>query len=170
MALIENSNPKQTSGGYTRLFGIKELSSLITKIQSTVISAGTELEKIIHQEIKNIDSVGGLESFLEYDVMPVGIFLATKKQIKKYNRFDSSGLEPDFLIFKRVNTSQFCYIIELKDGHIFDTKKENVYMIFQAKIHLIFNLFLSVIFVVLMLITMNKYILVLKVKYIRMIF
>ena len=120
MALLENSNPKETSGGYFRLFGIRRLSLLMTKVQSTVISAGTELEKTIVNSLNQIDD---LKEFLNEDMMPLGVFIATKKQIKKCDLFDSEGLEPDFLIFKRDGNKQNCYIIELKDGHIFDTKK-----------------------------------------------
>ena len=47
MAKIRNSNPKTSSGGYERLLGNKELADVFTKAQSTVISNGTELEKIM---------------------------------------------------------------------------------------------------------------------------
>lgn len=43
MAKIRNSNPKQ-SGGYERLVGDKDMASIFTKAQSTVISNGTETE------------------------------------------------------------------------------------------------------------------------------
>ena len=55
--------------------------------------------------------------------MPEGVFMATKLQIKECAILDSSGAEPDFLIFKRRDDKQSCYVIELKDGHQFDTKK-----------------------------------------------
>lgn len=55
--------------------------------------------------------------------MREGAFMATKLQIKKCAILDSSEAEPDFLIFKRRNDKQSCYVIELKDGHQFDTKK-----------------------------------------------
>lgn len=32
------------------------------------------------------------------------------------------GIEPDFIVFDRKLQSQHCYIVELKDGHEFDTK------------------------------------------------
>ncbi len=47
MAKIRNSNPKQQSGGYERLIGDKNMAAIFTKAQSTVISNGTELERII---------------------------------------------------------------------------------------------------------------------------
>ncbi len=120
MVLLENSNPEESTGSYVRIFGSQALGLLITKIHSTSIRAGTELEKIIHDKIKN---VGSLDEFLRTDIMPEGSFLATKRQIKKYSEFDSKGIEPDFLIFRRKDNEQRCYVIEIKDGHVFDTKK-----------------------------------------------
>ena len=46
MALIENAKGRK-DGGYVRLLGDKELGLLISRVHSAVISAGTELEKII---------------------------------------------------------------------------------------------------------------------------
>lgn len=47
MAKIQNANPKQSSGGYDRLVGNYDMADVFTKAQSTVITNGTELEKII---------------------------------------------------------------------------------------------------------------------------
>ena len=55
--------------------------------------------------------------------MPDDVWLAPKSQIKKCTTFDTSQHEPDFLIFKRRDGEQMCHIVELKDGHAFDTKK-----------------------------------------------
>lgn len=120
LALLKNSNPRETSGAYYRLFGIKELSLLISKIQSTVISSGTELEKIILSRVKQIND---LDEFLEFDLIPEGIIVASKKAIKSSHKINSTGREPDFLIFKRKGSKQECIIVELKDGYMFDTKK-----------------------------------------------
>ena len=120
LALIENSKPKETSGGYFRLFGICKLSKLITKIHSTVISSGSELEKMI---LDRVELINDLDEFLKCDNIPQGIKVASKKTIKKSKEIDSSGQEPDFLVFKKENDKQECFIIELKDGHVFDTKK-----------------------------------------------
>ena len=50
MAKIRNSNPKQSGGGYERLVGDKDMASIFTKAQSTVISNGTELEEYRKKE------------------------------------------------------------------------------------------------------------------------
>ncbi len=48
------------------------------------------------------------------------VFVATKKQIKKSQRINSK-YEPDFLGFNPYHKK--CYIVEVKDGDQFDTKK-----------------------------------------------
>lgn len=120
MAKIRDRDPKDSSGAYERLFGNAELGTLISKIQGTVISSGSELEKMIQERVQNIKD---LDKFLEMELMQEGVYLATKKQVKNSTSFDCNGIEPDFLIFKRRKNKQKCYVIELKDGHAFDTKK-----------------------------------------------
>ena len=53
MAKIRNSNPKQSGGGYERLVGDKDMASIFTKAQSTVISNGTELDVRIVTNTRN---------------------------------------------------------------------------------------------------------------------
>ena len=120
MALIRNARPKNTSGSYERLFGNAELGELASKVQSTVISSGSELEALISYVVPNIDD---LDSFLKQEIMPEGVLLARKPQIKRSSTLDFAGSEPDFMVFKRRQGIQTCHIVELKDGHVFDTKK-----------------------------------------------
>ena len=120
MARIRDAQPKNTSGSYERIFGNTSLGELSSKVQSAVISSGTELEKIISDLVENIDD---LDAFLEQEIMPDGVLLARKRHIKQSKTLDFAGSEPDFMVFKRRNGAQACHIIELKDGHVFDTKK-----------------------------------------------
>lgn len=120
MAKIRERIPKETSGGYDRLFGNEALGELMSKVQGAVISAGSELERLITEKVETIDD---LDAFLREDIMPDGVFLAQKKKIKVCTELDSQGSEPDFMIFKRRKDHQHCHIVELKDGHVFDTKK-----------------------------------------------
>ncbi len=113
----QDAEPKETSGGYDRLFGIPALGKLISRIQSAVISSGTELERMILDRVQRIDD---LDEFLQVEIMPDGVWVANKRQIKQCETIDFPGSEPDFLIFKR---REGCYVVELKDGHQFDTKK-----------------------------------------------
>jgi len=120
MAKIKNAKVKESSGGYIRLFGNPALGLLFSKAHSTVISSGVELEKLILSIVKQIED---LDVFLDLEIMPEGVLVASKKTIKTSMKIDFAGSEPDFMIFKRRNNKQHCSIVELKDGHTFDTKK-----------------------------------------------
>ncbi len=120
MALIRKAKPKTVSGGYDRVFGNKELGHLISRVQSAVISSGSELERIIGNRTHVIFDI---DEFLKIQTMEDGVFIARKKDIKKSKYFASQGSEPDFVIFKRRDGEQHCHVVELKDGDTFDTKK-----------------------------------------------
>ncbi len=120
MAKIRNANPKTSSGGYTRVFNDADLGKLIQKIQSTVITNGTELEKIITQQSNVIND---LDTFLsECNYKSDGVYLCSKNTTKK-SKYRLDKHEPDLIIFEITSMSKNCYIIELKDGDNFDTKK-----------------------------------------------
>lgn len=122
MALIENAQgrrPNQTPSGYTRLFGLPALGNLISKVQGASISAGTELEKLIYDRVTKIPD---LDTFIDetlHEKQP-GIWVASKQQVKQ-SRAINSRYEPDFLAFDLIG--RICYVIEVKDGDQFDTKK-----------------------------------------------
>lgn len=119
MALIQD-RPGRRNGGYERLFGHAELGLLVSKVQGAVISAGTELERLLRRQAACLDN---LDAFLAQDQMPEGVFLADKKQLKKSQILSASAAEPDFLVFRRRSHSSRCHVVELKDGDTFDTKK-----------------------------------------------
>lgn len=123
MAKIRNANPKSSSGGYTRVFNDENLGKLIQKIQSTVISNGTELEKYISEK-SNL--IANLDDFLSNrkDEQCNGAFLCTKAVIKK-SKYKLDKHEPDLIVFEINSSEKNCYIIELKDGDNFDTKKSD---------------------------------------------
>jgi len=120
MARLDKAKVKSSSGAYDRLFGIPELGKLISRVQSAVISSGTELERII---LSRVDRINDLDAFLQQEIMQDGVLVAPKRQIKACQSIDFPGAEPDFLIFKRRDGQQRCHVVELKDGHQFDTKK-----------------------------------------------
>ena len=91
----------------------------MSRVQGTVISAGTELEKLIWERSNKIED---LDRFLA-DTLNKGedkIYVASKWQVKKCKTINSQ-YEPDFLAFNPAKRE--CYIIEVKDGDTFDTKK-----------------------------------------------
>lgn len=128
MARIIDAKPKNTSGSYERIFNNKELGNLITKIQSTAITNGTELEKIITKQCKNKGYIiTDFDDFLDdYSKNNYGniIKIVSKKIIKKSKLANNEiHQEPDFIVLKIDSINKICYIIELKDGYEFDTKK-----------------------------------------------
>ncbi|CAG8497737.1 29282_t:CDS:2 [Gigaspora margarita] len=127
-------------GAYTRLLGNEELGALISRVHSTSISSGVELEKLIlaksdlflvqtAEEMENLLSNGengvcelrfgeqnGVSAKQKFDKKT---YLIPKKVVKK-SKFRSEH-EPDYLILKKATKT--LYITELKDGDAFDTKK-----------------------------------------------
>ena len=72
---------------------------------------------------ERVPNIPDLDTFLEQEIMPDGVLLVRKRQIKRSTTLDFAGSEPDFMVFKRRQGIQTCHIVELKDGHVFDTKK-----------------------------------------------
>ncbi len=108
MALISEAKGRDENGpesGYERLFGHHELGMLISRVQSAVISAGTELEEIIANEVGNTD----------------GISIRKINKEKRIFRKVKNGkdVQVDCVIMK----GDRIILIEIKDGDTFDTKK-----------------------------------------------
>lgn len=122
MAKIRNSNPKTSGGGYDRLVGDHQMADIFTKAQSTVITNGTELEKLISVNSFLIEDLDDFINRSDRNIVPEGVYLCTKKIIKQ-SSFNLKGHEPDFIAFEVLNYQKTCYVVELKDGDAFDTKK-----------------------------------------------
>ena len=120
MTRIPKELKNKPSGSYSRLFGDEDLGFLMSRVHSASIKSGNDLELLITNRIEKVDD---LDTFLSKEIMPDGVLLATKKQIKESKRLNGEGSEPDFMIFKRREGRQHCYVVELKDGYSFDTKK-----------------------------------------------
>lgn len=122
MAKISNSQPKQSGGGYERLVGNSAMAEIFTKAQSTVISNGTELEKIISSMACAITDLDAFIDDCDNGNVSNGTYLCSKKVVKA-SKYRLAGHEPDFIALKVDKTKNICYVVELKDGDAFDTKK-----------------------------------------------
>jgi hypothetical protein len=93
----------------------------MSKIQGAVIASGTELEKLIWERARQIDN---FDLFLSKSIKEdnTGIWVARKAQIKT-SKYINAEYEPDFLAFDL--PKRICYVIEVKDGDQFDTKKSH---------------------------------------------
>lgn len=56
MAKIRGRIPKESSGGYARVFDNEALGELMSKVHGTSISAGSELERLIQKYTKQADA------------------------------------------------------------------------------------------------------------------
>ncbi len=108
-------------GAYYRCFGNIALARILSRVQSLIIKNGYELENMITELTKDYH-VKDLDDFLSRQIMPAGIRLVTKPVIRKCKNIQGHGIEPDFMVFHHIGSSQMCYVVELKDGHEFDTK------------------------------------------------
>lgn len=121
MAKIRNSNPKQSGGGYERLVGDKDMASIFTKAQSTVISNGTELEKIISNRSNTITDLDAFIDDCDNGTVADGSYLCTKKVVKA-SIYKLAGHEPDFIAFTVNKAKNICYaekeILELFVNHL----------------------------------------------------
>lgn len=122
MAKIRNARPKQSGGGYERLVGNADMAQIFTKAQSTVITNGTELEKIISDMAHTVTDLDRFVDDCDNGTVADGTYLCTKKVVKA-SKYKLKGHEPDFIAFTVNKAKNLCYVVELKDGDAFDTKK-----------------------------------------------
>lgn len=102
------------------MFDNAALGKLASKIQSAVISSKSELDAMIAASVQNIPD---LDSLLMQENMQDVVLIAHRRQIQRSRILNLTESEPNFMVFKRQGEVQFCHIVELKDGHVFDTMK-----------------------------------------------
>ena len=124
MALISKAKGRrenETPSGYERLFGNRQLGMLMSKVQSTVISTGNELEGMLASQIKDTNGI-------------------SIQKINKENRvFKGIKNGHDIIIDCVIEKNGKFMLIEIKDGDTFDTKKVagEIESLLTAKEHLI---------------------------------
>lgn len=120
---IENAKGRRDeNSGYTRLLGNARLGQLLSKVQATVISNGTELERIILSRTNNISDLDGFIDSVTDGTQPDGVYVCPKDVAKK-SKLTLPKHEPDLLVYRVQQEECSCKVIELKDGDTFDTKK-----------------------------------------------
>lgn len=116
----------KTSGSYGRLFDDEKIGLVISDVQSTAIRNGNELEKLIEQYSNPLtndvtrDLIDGIKSNTIQD----GTYLLSKDSYRG-SAIAIPNHEPDYLIVQVHDTNVKIFVIEMKDGDDFDTKKSN---------------------------------------------
>ena len=121
MSKIENSKPKSTSNLYASIIGDEAIASVMTRIQSTAISCGRELEKIVTDLLGRKYNVINDITQDQIEHMKSSDWVITPGTLRKSKMFKKLSHFPDYVFFK----NGMCYIIELKSGAMFDSKKSD---------------------------------------------
>ena len=122
MVKMSETKPGRRDGSYARIFDHADLGSVLARVHATTIRAGVELERIIRRESRaNENAILDLDTFLDNGAD--GIFIADKSAVKASSKIQFKDSQPDYLIFERQGALRRCYVMELKDGDTFDTKK-----------------------------------------------
>lgn len=129
MKIKDQKGRTDQKSGYGRVFSDATLGALISRVQATVISNGSELERML---LARCNTINDLDEFLENSeagTQPHGVYVCPKKVAKKSKIIqdlksdNEKVIEPDLLIFEVNPQHMICNVIELKDGDTFDTKK-----------------------------------------------
>ena len=129
MSKIENSKGrKDGNSGYGRVLGNTELGRLLSRVQATVISNGTELERMLAVRCRQIEDIDRFIDDATAAKVEDGTYICLKKVFKKSTKYKpgqspfGKHVEPDMLVFV-VEAYRLCKVLEIKDGDMFDTKK-----------------------------------------------
>lgn len=141
--IVNAKGRKDGNSGYTRVIRNESLGQLLSRVQATVISNGSELERMIAEQSNLVEDIDLFIENATHNRIENGTYLCLKKVFKKSKKYTRGveSIEPDMLIFL-TQENRICKVIELKDGDAFDTKKsakekdnlEKFATIFGAKI------------------------------------
>ncbi|MDA7952362.1 MAG: hypothetical protein MPI95_00195 [Nitrosopumilus sp.] len=115
--LSETIFKKGRGESYIRCMGDTYLSLMLSRVQSLIIKSGYNLEDMI---LAKATTLYEIDDFLEHEID--GTFLVPKKAIKKSQKVNFNGVEPDFMVLVVGDGNKTCHLVELKDGCDFDTK------------------------------------------------
>ncbi|MBI2331192.1 MAG: hypothetical protein HYU84_03335 [Chloroflexi bacterium] len=115
--IIESKGRADENSGYSRLFGNQALGQLISRVQATVIRTGNELEKLLKGEVPSdrVSTMDGVVRGFRISNNEI-IFQAAMPRVA-----DAPGAKADIVIVD--HNARKLYLVELKDGDTFDTKK-----------------------------------------------
>lgn len=121
--MVKLADSKGSTGeSYTRIFGNESMGMLFSKVQASVIRSGFELEEDIYAAIPpematTLDALNDVSQEISTKPPIQLVYKPTKpdpEDIKK-------SVQADFLIVD--NVARRFSLVEVKEGHVFDTKK-----------------------------------------------
>ena len=120
--MVKLSESKGTSGeSAVRIFGNERMGVLFSKFQSVVIRSGIELETTIKEMIpeERLTTLKALNEITTKDTPPTIqiVFKPSRPDPKNSTR----SIQADFIIVD--NSQRRLTLVEVKEGHVFDTKK-----------------------------------------------
>lgn len=121
--MVKLSESKGKAGeSAVRIFGNARLGVLLSKFQAVVIRSGFELEVTIKEKIPN-DLLTTLDSLSNptADIKDAPAIQVVFKPSRPDPENSRKSIEADFLIVD--NTTRRFMLVEVKEGHVFDTKK-----------------------------------------------
>lgn len=116
----------KTSSSYRRLFDDEKIGLVMSDVQSTAIRNGNELEKLIERysnPLTNNDTCNLIDE-IESGTIQDGTYLLSKDSYCG-TAIAIPNHEPDYLIVQAHGTNVKIFVVEMKDGDDFDTKKSN---------------------------------------------
>jgi hypothetical protein len=125
MVKLSNSKPKSGGEAQTRILGNEKLGYLLSQVQSAMIRSGNELEELIREAIseENLITLDTLKTTMRNTEDKIPSIQVVYKPSRPDPINSSKTIQADFLIVD--NVSKHFTLIEIKDGHEFDTKKSS---------------------------------------------
>jgi hypothetical protein len=110
----------QSGEGFTRIFGNEQIGLLFSKVQAAVIRSGFELETVIWNIIPD-EQKTTLDALNESGNFQRPRFQVVLKPSRPDPENPKRSVEADFLVVD--NQAKRFMLVEVKEGHVFDTKK-----------------------------------------------
>lgn len=121
--MVKLEQSKGTAGeSATRIFGNESMGLLFSKFQAAVIRSGLELEKMIYAEIPiEMHTTLAMLSDSSRDLKNYPAIQVVFKPSRPNPDNSTKSIQADLLVVD--NKSRTFMLVEIKEGHIFDTKK-----------------------------------------------
>jgi hypothetical protein len=119
--IAESEGRRDEKSGYARLFGSQGLGHLLSRAHATVIRAGNELERIIKDKCPFLSTLGEVLQTCKSGTPTRRCSVVPNAKASPRDLAGGKGIKVDFVVVDW--PARRAYVVELKDGDTFDTKK-----------------------------------------------